>query len=193
LQGQQSEVLHYDYLKFGSPTSNVSTYIYNKSKELREVKNKPYIIDTWKLNGMNNNVDVYRLEFSVKKMAKNAVDEDEGTFIKMNDLQMIEKENYIKIVKYLIQKHFKFTKKKDRQKRKELNKCPTIQFFKFDYLNICLERISEKKTSNRMDKVFLKKLESLKSDFGETKLYFADEIDLISNYFQRTRGLGYYK
>lgn len=193
LQGHQSELLQYDYLKFGSPTSNVSSYIYNKSKELREVKNKPYIIDTWKLNGMNNDVDVYRLEFSIKKMAKNAVDEDDGTIIQLNDLAIIERENYTKIVKYFIQKHFKFTKKKDRQKRKELNKCPVIKFFKFDRENISLHRVSEKKTSNRMDKVFLKKLESLKTDFGDSTLYYTDEINTISNYFQRTRGLLHYK
>jgi len=193
LQGQQSEILQYDYLKFGSPTSNVSSYIYNKSKELREVKNKPYIVDTWKLNGMNNDVDVYRLEFSIKKMAKNAVDEDDGTIIQLNDLAIIERENYTKILKYLVQKNFRFTKKKDRAKRKELNKCPIIRFFKFDRENISLHRISEKKTSNRMDKVFLKKLEGLKTDFGDTEIYYKDEINIISSYFQRTRGLLHYK
>lgn len=189
LHGQQSEILEYDYLRFGSPTSTISTYIYNKSKELREVKNKPWIVDTWRKNGMLNNLDVYRLEFSIKKMNKNAVNEDEGTFIQMNDLAIIQQQNYNTILKYLVNKNWRFTKKKDRAKRKELNKCPTIQFFKFDRENISLQRVSEKKASNRMDKVFIKKLIGLKNDYGTTDNYFINEIDTIETYFRRTRGL----
>jgi hypothetical protein len=193
LQGTQSEILEYDYLRFGSATSNISTYIYNKSKELREVKNKPWIIDTWKANGLNNEVDVYRLEFSIKKMNKNAVNEDDGTFIQMNDLSMILRNNFESIIKYLIHKIWRFTKKKDRAKRKELNKCPTIEFFKFGTQNISLQRVSEKIESNRLDKVFIKKLENLANDYGTTNPYFIHELDTIGAYFRRTRGLQLYR
>ena len=193
LQGTQSEVLEYDYLRFGSATSNISTYIYNKSKELREVKNKPWIIDSWKLNGMNNEVDVYRLEFSIKKMNKNAVNEDDGTFIQMNDLSMIIRNNFESIIKYLIQKIWKFSTKVNWVKTKEKYRCKTIDFFKFGVQNISLQRVSEKKQSNRMDKVFIKKLESLNNDYGLTASYFCSEIDTISTYFRRTRGLQQYR
>ena len=193
LQGSQSEVLEYDYLKFGSANSNISTYIYNKSKELREVKNKPWIIDTWHANGMDNSKDVYRLEFSIKKMNKSAVNEDDGTFIQMNDLQLILRNNFENIVKYLIQKFWKFTKKKDRKKRKELNKCPTVKYFNFTHQSISLVRVSEKKQSNRMDKVFIKKLEGLNIDFGKPMLWLEPSIDTVADYFKRTRGLTNYR
>lgn len=189
LQGTQTETLEYDYLRFGSPTSNISTYIYNKSKELREVKNKPWIVDTWAKNGMFNDVDVYRLEFSIKKMNKNAVNEEDGTFIQMNDLAMLLRVNFEQIVKYLIQKIWKFSTKVNWQKTKEKYRCITIKFFDFAHQCLTLERVTEKKASNRMDKIFIKKLIGLKTDYGTTDNYFINEIDTIETYFRRTRGL----
>lgn len=50
------------YMRYGSPTSNVLTYLYNKTRELREVKDKPYIRQRW-VGAVN---DVWRLEFSIK-------------------------------------------------------------------------------------------------------------------------------
>jgi hypothetical protein len=76
------------------------------------------------------------------------------------------------------------------------DKCSTrvklIQFFNLNAVKEIWSRISEKLTSNRMDKVFLKKLISLKKDYGPKFNIFNDNIDLIVNYFARTRNLSYY-
>ena len=178
-------------MKFGSPTSNISYYLYNKSKELREVKNKPWIIDTWALNNLNNDKDIWRLEFSIKKMKKDATNMDDGTNISLSSLALFIRENFECIIKYLIQKLWKFSTLHNWSIQKNKSRCITIDFFKFDIQNIDLIRYSEKITSNRMDKIFIKKLESLKNDYGYTGSYFDGEIDTIASYFKRTRGLKY--
>lgn len=69
-----------NYVSWGNPKSMVSTKIYDKTKELREVHDKPYIRQAWWLSGLVDNplnctrVDkngktyaptIWRLEFSV--------------------------------------------------------------------------------------------------------------------------------
>ena len=48
----------------------VQTQIYNKSKELREVKYKPWIVSTWEKNGLNVHEDVWRAEIRIQKQGR---------------------------------------------------------------------------------------------------------------------------
>lgn len=61
---KKNEIPTYEYLRFGSRTSAVCSYIYNKSKELNDVKEKPYIRQAWKEIGLNDK-DVWRVEISI--------------------------------------------------------------------------------------------------------------------------------
>lgn len=57
-------------VKWGRPTSAISSKIYNKSKELREVGDKFYIRDAWKAAGLDESLDVWRVEFSISSQVK---------------------------------------------------------------------------------------------------------------------------
>lgn len=68
LHGNQDQAQEYEYLRFGSPTSDVVCYLYNKSLEMREVKHKPYIVRQWSqlsysYEDIHPAPDVWRLEF----------------------------------------------------------------------------------------------------------------------------------
>lgn len=63
-----------DYLRYGTNKSNVCCYMYNKSKELREVKDKPYIRNRWK----DTHADVWRLEFSIKGRRMSFIERESG-------------------------------------------------------------------------------------------------------------------
>lgn len=69
--GQKGEIAgattSWDYIRWGTRNSGVCTYLYDKSKELREKKQKPYIQEMWQKAGIiqEEDVDVYRLEFSI--------------------------------------------------------------------------------------------------------------------------------
>lgn len=52
----------YNALRFGSRSSDIGVYLYNKSLELIEVKNKPWILDWWKENNLICLYDVKGLE-----------------------------------------------------------------------------------------------------------------------------------
>ena len=69
-----------DYLRYGTNKSNVCCYMYNKSKELREVKDKPYIRNRWK----DTHADVWRLEFSIKGRRLSFIERESGVVMPEN-------------------------------------------------------------------------------------------------------------
>lgn len=60
-----------EYIRWGTRLSGVATYFYNKSKELREKKSKPYIQEAWQMAGfdLEDGNDIYRIEFSIQSKA----------------------------------------------------------------------------------------------------------------------------
>lgn len=62
-------------VSWGRPTSMVVTRFYNKTKELSEVKDKPYIRQAWRAAGLiddeMNPGEVWRVEFAIKSSTKN--------------------------------------------------------------------------------------------------------------------------
>ena len=64
--GLQSSQHTYQYLRFGSKVSKVSAYLYNKTQEFRDVKRKNYIAEAWAANNIDEEKEVWRLEFSLK-------------------------------------------------------------------------------------------------------------------------------
>lgn len=78
----------WNWLSWGSPTSAIGTKLYNKSLELKEAHDKPYIrqawqaaglvddaVDLWKIdrNGRKYYPEIWRVEFSIKSGTRNWV------------------------------------------------------------------------------------------------------------------------
>jgi len=89
VQGVQSAKHSFQYLRFGGNTSDVAAYLYNKSLEFREVKEKNYIKEMWRVNDMDMDTDVWRLEFSLKGNAIKIIDEATGE-VYFDKLQIIK-------------------------------------------------------------------------------------------------------
>ena len=55
----------FNSIRWGSRQNGVSVYMYNKSKELREKKYKPWIVNHWKNHCLSSTKDVWRVEISI--------------------------------------------------------------------------------------------------------------------------------
>ena len=64
LSADFKRAMNFQYIRWSSPKSKIKTYLYNKSEELLEVKDKPYIREMWAVKGLDP-LSVYRLEFSM--------------------------------------------------------------------------------------------------------------------------------
>lgn len=147
---------NYEYIRFGKRNSGVCVYLYNKSLELDQVKNKEYIRQAWAEAGLRLDVPVWRLEFSIDpslmrfKVRKTDQDLD---LLKFEDMRPAIWEN---IVDCLVEKYFDFrindgSRRSDRMKRVSLfpaNCKTTLQVSRKENMADC----------GRMDKVLLKRL-----------------------------------
>lgn len=73
---------------FGKRISGMRTVIYNKTKELRRVKDKPYIREAWKQKGFDEKKDVYRIEFSCKNPRSRAMNFEQVSAEFLEDWQL---------------------------------------------------------------------------------------------------------
>ena len=108
LMGDQHGGQHeYSYLCFGSNSSDVIAYIYDKSKELEEVKEKPYIREKWRKCGLDDK-RVWRVEFRIQSSylrLYNKKNEEEYRI----SLANLKYDNYrYSIFSALVQKYFRF-------------------------------------------------------------------------------------
>lgn len=153
--GEQKVNQECHYLRFGKHDSDISVYIYNKSKELREEKDKPYIREMWQEGGLDITEDVWRLEVSIKPGNVLVGDENTGEYMKISP-DLIEKYGILMdMAECILDKFFDFrkndlTKNKSRMMRVEL-----IKRFSASYILIPRTRST---VSTRSNKIFISHL-----------------------------------
>lgn len=153
--GQNKYEITYDYIRFGSAKSAITTKLYNKKKELTQKTDKPWIREAWEKNGINTNSDVWRLEFSIKTSRAGYIDTETGEFNATN-LDMLKPENYQAMFKTCYQKYFQFAVMDKTKHRKD--RMRKIELFKDMQVNTQYLHYLEKLSSNRAEKIYAKKL-----------------------------------
>lgn len=157
---------YYHACKWGSPSSMVSTKIYNKTKEMAEEKTKPWIIDSWIAAGLladvKDETTIWRLEFSMNSECKFWITDNNkaDTYVLNNDIECwcIE-DNYMRIMAGLVSHYFRFVKVEPSVSK---YKSKPIQLFDFDnterYLPKPLRNLME---SGRGERAAINKLRKL--------------------------------
>lgn len=78
LSGEHAFSNIYNYFRVGKKTSDVVVYMYNKSKEMRDVKFKHYIYEKWIKNKLDVNRDIWRLEVSISGRGREFICKETG-------------------------------------------------------------------------------------------------------------------
>lgn len=172
---------------FGSKTSAVSTKMYNKTLELKEVKNKPYIVENWRYNGLDAEQDVWRIEISIKSDAKDSIRISDGSIFRLNpDSLQLQKDVEDVFFSYA-DTYFCFKindGKKNKTRMKDLQIFPTERRVTLRPL-----RITKEKDSTRSDRIFLKKLHSLFGNLPNMDYTTWAALWQVSNAFSLSRSL----
>lgn len=158
LHGEQKFRHTFDYLRFGSKTSDLNVYLYNKTKELQQIHDKPYIREKWAKAGLKLDIPVWRLEISLKSKACQYVDLESGEHFNLK-LDILDDLNYLYGIFYgLADQYFYFvindnSCRKDRMKRLDLLDYSTVK-----YKPLYLPKEAD---TNKANKMFVKKLYQL--------------------------------
>ncbi len=189
IQGMQKRRHVIDYLRFGTNNSDVSVYLYNKTKELNEVKMKPYICDCWRASGLDVEKTVWRLEFSIKSSRIKLVDEDTGV-IHSIDYHSIKEAHFKELIfSALLKSYFSFrTNSGCRNVSREKN----IKLFEDKYLTTRRYRFSGLGDATRADKIFVKKMEETNCQLRNIKKSYNNENENMLFDFIIEKGLENY-
>lgn len=152
-----------NYLRFGSSTSSVQLYMYDKSLEIAEKKHKPYIVKTWEANGIDKK-NVWRIEFKLVDFSKGFCfnNQKEIVAFTMRELDLIAEgkdyANYKLLFKFLYYKYFFFYKTSTAKSNVSRNKrIHLITDFK-TAIRLDWFTIKNTEQSGRTEKVIIKRV-----------------------------------
>lgn len=167
---------------FGSKTSPVFTRLYNKTKELNEVKMKPYIVENWEYNGLDTNQDVWRIEFAIKSDGAKMIHLSTGELFRLDISQLRFQEEIEDIFFSYAAKYFVWKVndgKKNKTRMKDLDIFPKTKKTTMRPI-----RITSSTDSTRADRIFLKRIhkyiEELKDVDKESEEVLRRTSDIVA-------------
>lgn len=166
LIGEQQNEHIFEYLRFGSATSDISAYLYNKTKEFQDVKKKIYIEDIWKEKGFDINSNIWRLEFSIKGCALKIYETNNQEYHFRDINKIFDKTEQQKLFTSLVHKYFYFYKEIHNGKKIVKQKI-NLFWQNFEYMKIICD--DKRQTTNRADKIFINKLEDTANELRQIK------------------------
>ena len=163
----------FNSLKWGSPSSPVSTKLYNKTLELKQGQDKPYIRQAWETAGLDTSQDVWRVEFSLSAQMQSLQSLKSGEMFKKSIIHYDSRERLLKQFYILANKYFDFrtllcNRKSDGKLvyvRKYL--CPKIELFRFDSSLVPykpVRNVTKQKRPDRIYKILINKLSAIIDD-----------------------------
>lgn len=161
-------------LKFGSNLSEVTAYIYDKTREMETVKWKPYIYMAWKKGGLNLEEHIWRLEFSVKSGGILKANTETGEIDLFLTLDVIKAEYIYKCFYKLYERYFTFVWN-DGQVRKD--RMRVLKLFKYIYSPEVLVHAEPMRDADRSKKIFIKKLSELNDEMRGAGFYLNVYMD----------------
>lgn len=124
--GEDNDTKAFHSIKWGSPSSKIKTRLYNKTKELSEVSDKPYIRDVWYMSGFSLDADTWRVEFEIGSQGRQLVDNDTAEYVEVNLSSVRTPQGVEDMFLRYATHYFKFTKA-EGTKRKD--RCKAVQLF----------------------------------------------------------------
>ena len=183
---KHGDKLEFNYLRLQNKRSNISTYLYNKSKEMRDVKKKNYIIKKWQICGLDTTKDVWRLEFSIHNAKFDIVNKTTGKK-EAFDITKIDDNSYLtEVIQVLIDNYFTFYQRSNTRARNCKKK---VNLFFFKPTHQIIKFRDESMTTDKGDRTFLNKLIDLNNELRYAKRAEAEYSNGLIKYVKKTRQL----
>lgn len=150
-----------NYLAIGAKGSKKRGYIYDKTLELEEVKDKPWIREMWEKNGLisDKKTHVWRAEISIKAQGSDLLNLETGQLFALHPNYLATYENIKKIFHFYAAKVFDFRYNGGEKNRRNFAR---VCLFDTSVDCTCLpKRVNVCADSGRSEKACKNKLEKL--------------------------------
>lgn len=160
--------------KWGAPSSAFSTKLYNKSMELRQGKDKPWIKQAWIDAGLNLAKDVWRIEFSTNSQAQTRKSKRENEAYRLHITHYDDRHKLLLRFAELYEKYFDFRRiekiqdKDGNWKAKRKDRCKRVLLLDLQAIDVEYKPSRNKTVKSRPDRVYKIMINKLKH-IGENK------------------------
>ena len=182
----------FNSLKWGSPSSPISTKLYNKTMEMSQGEDKPYIKEWWlcggeedptkhtngQLDGLDVTKDVWRIEFSIKAQAqarqrKNG--KKEKFSLHLFDYDTKEKlwQRFMELYSVYFdfrRKEFTTDRNTGKHKIKRKYDCKRVQLFDFADNDLKYKPSRKPRLKKRPDRIYKIMINRLKEQLNKPKM-----------------------
>lgn len=181
----------YNSIKWGSDMSQINTKLYDKTLELEQKTDKPWIRDAWKAAGLDTRKHVWRVEFSINSDLKNLVREDDGSLLNIEIMQFRTREQVLNLFFMLADRYFDFryVEKTGTGRFKRKDRCTKKVLFDVPRDCECYKpvKLDEREPSSRPLEQFVKRLKEIAMDESNPQRIRLDALDLIDHVALPTR------
>lgn len=152
-------------IRFGSERSRIGAYMYDKTIELQEVKDKPWIREMWAENGLisDENTHVFRSEISIRSQGMDILNMSTGELFRLSPRYLEHYDSIKKLFYFYAYKYFDFRICNGQKCKKNYDKLALFE---------CKEEItckpyyiSSSADTGRMEKICANKLQKLSETY----------------------------
>lgn len=174
-------------ITWGSRSSDTQVQMYNKSKELKEVKMKHYIWDSWKAAGLDTERPVYRIEIRIVNEGKSIKNLKTGEKFSLSMNDIITQELLEQLFHDYAKKVFRFYHRRDIKKIQQMKEVKIFSLTNQTLLRPT--RNTKKKDYTRMTKIVLNTIDKHIAENAKAGNTMTIELERIKEYFMQSYDL----
>jgi len=177
-------------IKFGSGKSRITSYIYDKTKELSEVKDKPWIREYWELNGLipDDKHHVFRSEISIKAEGTDLLHMSTGELFKLSPWFLENRDSIAKIFYYYANKYFDFRINTGQKNARYFEK---LQLFEcsVNCETVKPTHISKSADTGRMERICVNKLKRMSEEYTDLSDHYRASLEVAIRFISQVAGV----
>lgn len=174
-------------ITWGSRSSDIQVQLYNKTKELNDVKMKHYIVDYWKKCGLNTEKDVWRIEIRIVNGGKSVKNLKTGETFNLSMDELMTQELIEQLFHDYAKKYFRFFY---RGTQKKVQQMKEIKLFPLNNITILKpQRITKEKDFTRMHKITVNWIDKNIYENANLDNVIVREMEAVRNYFISAYGM----
>lgn len=188
-----SSATKFSGIEFGSGKSSKRCYIYDKTRELEEVKDKPWIRQYWQENGLISDAKthVYRAEISIKCDGMDLLNMSTGELFKLSPEYLKSQPAIEKLFHFYAARMFRFHRKGKHTRVRDYDR---IELFENSPIITCKpKKICVNADTGRTEKICVSTLSKLSCQYSDLSQEYSSALSRCITFLSEVAGIKYAK
>ena len=188
-----SSATKFSGIEFGSGKSSKRCYIYDKTRELQEVKDKPWIRQYWRENGLisDSKTHVYRAEISIKCDGMDLLNMSTGELFKLSPEYLRSQPAIEKLFHFYAARMFRFHRKGKHTRVRDYDR---IELFENSPIITCKpKKVCVNADTGRTEKICVSTLSKLSCQYSDLSQEYSSALSRCITFLSEVAGIKYAK